>query len=60
VNEFIKVSEGKKKKSSSPKYWDGNAAKRILKILLDEFCPDRSIKMLSFASELKATELGQR
>ena len=59
VNEFAKVSDGKMKRHSSPKYWDGNAAKRILKILFDDFCPERSIRTFPFDSGLKSTELSQ-
>src|SRR4029077_9781681 len=59
VNEFAKVSDGKMKRHSSPKYWDGNAAKRILKILFGDFCPERSIRTFPFDSRLKSTELSQ-
>jgi UDP-N-acetylglucosamine 2-epimerase (non-hydrolysing) len=59
VNEFTKVSTGKMKRHSSPKYWDGNAAKRILKILFDDFCPERSMRMPPLDSALKSNELRQ-
>ena len=59
VNEFAKVSAGKMKRHSSPQYWDGNAAKRILKVLFDDFCPERSMKMFPLNSELKSNELRQ-
>jgi len=42
VKEFTKASQSKTKRRSSPKYWDGNAAKRILKVLRDDFCAEQS------------------
>ena len=58
VDEFTKVCDGKMKAHSSPKYWDGNAARRILKVLFDDFCPERSMKMPYFGS-IKSNELSQ-
>jgi len=60
VNEFNKVSHSKMKgHSSSPRYWDGNAAKRILKVLFDEFCPERSIRIPHWKAETKSNEFSQ-
>ena len=59
VREFTKVSHRKLKRHSSPKYWDGNAAKRILKVLLNDFLPERSIKVPHWEIETKSTELSQ-
>jgi UDP-N-acetylglucosamine 2-epimerase (non-hydrolysing) len=59
VNEFTKVSSGTMKRRSSPQYWDGNAAKRILKVLFDDFCPERSIRMFPLNSGLRSNELRQ-
>ena len=59
VKEFTKLSNGKMKPRSSPKYWDGNAAKRILKVLLDDFCPERSRTVRHWELGTKSNELGQ-
>jgi UDP-N-acetylglucosamine 2-epimerase (non-hydrolysing) len=59
VNEFTKVCHGKVKRHSSPRYWDGNAAKRILKVLFDDFCPERSTRMPQWKAEAKSNELSQ-
>ncbi len=37
IKEFRKILNNRHKKSKIPKYWDGHAAKRIVKILLKEF-----------------------
>jgi UDP-N-acetylglucosamine 2-epimerase (non-hydrolysing) len=39
LREFNGVSRRGQKLNPSPRYWDGNAAKRIIKVLLDDFCP---------------------
>jgi UDP-N-acetylglucosamine 2-epimerase len=42
LREFNAVFRPGEKLNSSPRYWDGNAAKRIIKVLLDDFLPERS------------------
>ena len=59
VREFIKVSQGKLKCHSSPKYWDGNAAKRILKVLFNDFCPEQSLTVPHWDIGAKPNELSQ-
>ena len=60
VKEFNKVSHGELKLHSSPRYWDGNAAKRILKVLFDDFCPEQSVRVPYREAETKSNELSQR
>jgi UDP-N-acetylglucosamine 2-epimerase (non-hydrolysing) len=42
LREFNGVFRRGEKLNPSPRYWDGNAAKRIIKVLLDDFLPERS------------------
>ena len=37
IREFDRLSLSGKKSNRSPLYWDGNAAKRIVKVLIDDF-----------------------
>ncbi len=37
VREFNRQSLGEQKLDRSPRYWDGNAAKRVIKVLVDDF-----------------------
>jgi UDP-N-acetylglucosamine 2-epimerase (non-hydrolysing) len=39
LGEFGHVLHGTRKSVTSPKYWDGFAAKRILKIICEDLCP---------------------
>jgi UDP-N-acetylglucosamine 2-epimerase (non-hydrolysing) len=39
IREFDRLSLSGKKSNRSPLYWDGNAAKRIIKVLIDDFFP---------------------
>jgi UDP-N-acetylglucosamine 2-epimerase (non-hydrolysing) len=59
VNEFIKASQGRSRCHSSPKYWDGNAAKRILKVLFDDFCLEQSLRVPHWDTGAKPNELSQ-
>ncbi len=43
IREFNRLSLGGQKLNQSPRYWDGNAAKRIIKVLVDDFLPERSL-----------------
>jgi UDP-N-acetylglucosamine 2-epimerase (non-hydrolysing) len=44
IREFNRLSvNGQKQLNGSPHYWDGNAAKRIIKVLVDDFLPERSL-----------------
>ena len=43
VSEFNRAYRNRWKSKPSPRYWDGNAAKRIIKVLLDDCCPERSL-----------------
>jgi UDP-N-acetylglucosamine 2-epimerase (non-hydrolysing) len=40
IREFDRLSLSGKKSNRSPLYWDGNAAKRIIKVLIDDCFPD--------------------
>ena len=42
LREFNGVFRRGEKLNPSPRYWDGNAAKRIIKVLLDDFSQERS------------------
>jgi UDP-N-acetylglucosamine 2-epimerase (non-hydrolysing) len=42
LREFNGVFRRGEKLNPSPRCWDGNAAKRIIKVLLDDFLPERS------------------
>ncbi len=55
VREFNKVIRRKQELSCSPRYWDGNAATRIVKILADDFFADRASveKVWPLETELK-------
>jgi UDP-N-acetylglucosamine 2-epimerase (non-hydrolysing) len=43
IREFDRVYRNEQKSDRSPRYWDGNAAKRIIKVLLDDFSLERSL-----------------
>jgi hypothetical protein len=42
IREFDRVYCNEQKSNRSPRYWDGNAAKRIIKVLVDDFFGERS------------------
>jgi UDP-N-acetylglucosamine 2-epimerase (non-hydrolysing) len=39
LSEFNRLFHEGRRPARSPRYWDGRAAKRIVKILVDDFCP---------------------
>jgi UDP-N-acetylglucosamine 2-epimerase (non-hydrolysing) len=43
IMEFDRVYCNERKLERSPRFWDGNAAKRIIKVLVDDFWPERSL-----------------
>ena len=43
IREFDRVYCNERKSDRSPRFWDGNAAKRIIKVLVDDFRPVRSL-----------------
>ena len=47
ITEFNRAYGRKNAKPKrSPRYWDGNAARRIIRVLLDDFYPERSLDSL--------------
>jgi UDP-N-acetylglucosamine 2-epimerase (non-hydrolysing) len=48
MKEFNRVCREGRGSQRSPRYWDGNAANRIIKILVKEFLPDRSIPIPAY------------
>jgi UDP-N-acetylglucosamine 2-epimerase (non-hydrolysing) len=42
VKEFDRIQFNERKSDRSPRFWDGNAAKRIIKVLVDDFLSERS------------------
>ena len=42
VREFNRACRNRRRSKQSPRYWDGDAAKRIIKVLLDDLYPERS------------------
>jgi len=59
IREFNRVSLRGQELTRSPFYWDGNAAKRIIKVLIDDFCPEWSSVMAESALESESKELTQ-
>lgn len=53
MKEFNRVYRAVRGSQRSPRYWDGNAARRIVKILAKEFLPDRSIPIPVYESNAK-------
>jgi UDP-N-acetylglucosamine 2-epimerase (non-hydrolysing) len=43
ITEFNRLFRSVQKSNRSLLYWDGNAAKRIIKVLVDDFFPERSL-----------------
>ena len=43
ITEFNRLYRSGQKSNPSPRYWDGNAAKRIIKVLVDDFWPERPL-----------------
>ena len=57
VREFNRVCRDGRVPLRTPQYWDGNAARRIIDTLVNEFLPDRSISVQAYESSPK--ELSQ-
>ncbi len=53
MKEFNRVYRGGRASRQSPRYWDGNAARRILKILVKEFLPHRSTVVSPYPASSK-------
>ena len=43
LREFNRVSRGGTASRRAPRFWDGNAARRIIKVLVDDFMPGQSV-----------------
>jgi UDP-N-acetylglucosamine 2-epimerase (non-hydrolysing) len=43
IQEFARVLDNEPKADRCPRFWDGKAAKRIIKVLVDDFSSDRSL-----------------
>jgi UDP-N-acetylglucosamine 2-epimerase (non-hydrolysing) len=52
IREFDRVNCNERKSDRSPRFWDGNAAKRIIKVLVDDFCPEWSSLTAGWGEEL--------
>jgi UDP-N-acetylglucosamine 2-epimerase (non-hydrolysing) len=52
IIEFNRVYRSGRKSNAAPRYWDGNAAKRIIKVLVDDFYPDPSLLTNRIESEI--------
>jgi UDP-N-acetylglucosamine 2-epimerase (non-hydrolysing) len=59
ISEFNRAYRSRWKSNRSPRYWDGNAAKRIIKVLLDDFCPERSLVAPGWEPESGSGERSQ-
>lgn len=57
MKEFNRVCRGSRGSRRSPRYWDGNAAKRIIKVLVKEFLPNRAMSISPY--ELNPKEVAQ-
>jgi UDP-N-acetylglucosamine 2-epimerase (non-hydrolysing) len=59
ISEFRRAYRNRRRLNQSPpRYWDGKAAKRIIKVLLDDFCPGRSMDGSGWAlEETRTSEL---
>lgn len=59
LKEFTRVLNNQAAPLQSPKYWDGNAAPRLVQVLLNDFCLGRASKLSSMAKGSKSDELAQ-
>lgn len=59
VTEFNRLCDNDRRPTLSPHHWDGDAAKRIIKVLMDDFYPGRSIVNSAWGLELGSKELDQ-
>jgi UDP-N-acetylglucosamine 2-epimerase (non-hydrolysing) len=60
ITEFNRLYHDEQKAMRSPRYWDGHAAKRIIKVLVDDFCPERSSVTAGWDLASDSEELTQR
>jgi UDP-N-acetylglucosamine 2-epimerase (non-hydrolysing) len=59
IGEFKSASLNEQKANRSPRYWDGNAAKRIIKVLVDDFLQEQSLISAVSDPELGSEDLRQ-
>jgi len=60
ITEFERAyGKNNPKPKRSPRYWDGNAAQRIMKVLLDDFYPERSSDSLVWGLDSAAEQRSQ-
>jgi UDP-N-acetylglucosamine 2-epimerase (non-hydrolysing) len=59
ITEFNRLYCSAQKSNRSPRYWDGNAAKRIIKVLVDDFLPEQSSVTARWDLESESKELSQ-
>jgi UDP-N-acetylglucosamine 2-epimerase (non-hydrolysing) len=59
ITEFNRLYQDEQKSNRSPRYWDGNAAKRIIKVLVNDFCPEQSSVTAGWDLESDSKELFQ-
>jgi UDP-N-acetylglucosamine 2-epimerase (non-hydrolysing) len=59
VDEFSQLFRNGRQSGRCPRYWDGHAAKRIVKVLIDDFRPGTSGVDPSWGLEAEAKELVQ-
>lgn len=54
VEAFDKVLEGERKLKPTPRYWDGQAAKRIIKVLVNDLLPQQSLAIPHWGGKSEA------
>jgi UDP-N-acetylglucosamine 2-epimerase (non-hydrolysing) len=59
IEEFNNVSLNEQKSNRSPRYWDGNAAKRIIKVLIDDCLQEPSLVSATASPEWGSEDLRQ-
>lgn len=60
ISEFNRAYRNRRKANRSPRYWDGNAAKRIIKVLLDDLSPEQSLVPPGWELESGSEERSRR
>ncbi len=53
IREFNKVCANGTRPQRSPRYWDGNAANRIIRVLVNDFSPDPAISVREYKPNAK-------
>ncbi len=56
IAEFSRIDRDRRDRQRSPRYWDGKAARRIIKILANDFLPHQSVSLHgcgTYAHELR-------